>query len=199
MSLVTKVKVGNITNLSEARYCAGMGVDFLGFPSDNSKLALETFREITAWVSVPQFVLELEDRSYTDKEIDLLLSDYDVHCVECKSIHLTALAALTKLPAKPSILPAINTDEWHSVSEVINNFGDQVVAIRILPSSPVNWTVINIISQRYLVLVDVEKIDDVLMHSTVNVGVSLSGTEEIKPGLKRYEHLADVLERLEAE
>ena len=26
--------VGNITNLSEARYCAGMGVHFLAFPVD---------------------------------------------------------------------------------------------------------------------------------------------------------------------
>ena len=31
MSLQTFVKVGEITNLSDARYCAGMGVDLLGF------------------------------------------------------------------------------------------------------------------------------------------------------------------------
>ena len=29
MPLKTFVKVGNITNLSDARYCAGMGVDML--------------------------------------------------------------------------------------------------------------------------------------------------------------------------
>jgi phosphoribosylanthranilate isomerase len=31
MPLKTFVKVGCITNLSDARYCAGMGVDMLGF------------------------------------------------------------------------------------------------------------------------------------------------------------------------
>ncbi len=31
MALKTIVKVGNITNLSDARYCAVMGVDMLGF------------------------------------------------------------------------------------------------------------------------------------------------------------------------
>ena len=31
MPLKTIVKVGSITNLSDARYCAGMGVEMLGF------------------------------------------------------------------------------------------------------------------------------------------------------------------------
>jgi phosphoribosylanthranilate isomerase len=34
MALKCFVKVGNVTNLSDARYCAGMGVDLLGFPVD---------------------------------------------------------------------------------------------------------------------------------------------------------------------
>src|SRR6478736_3441572 len=64
MSLKTKVKVGNITNLSDARYCAGMGASWLGFPikeADGSLLAPEKFIDITGWVSGPEFVLEAEE------------------------------------------------------------------------------------------------------------------------------------------
>jgi phosphoribosylanthranilate isomerase len=49
MALKTKVKAGNITNLSDARYCAGMGVDWLGFPAD--VVNPDTFKEITNWVT----------------------------------------------------------------------------------------------------------------------------------------------------
>jgi phosphoribosylanthranilate isomerase len=58
MSLKTKVKAGNITNLSDARYCAGMGVDWLSFPAE--KVNPVKFKEITDWVTGPQFVLEAE-------------------------------------------------------------------------------------------------------------------------------------------
>src|SRR6187402_255425 len=64
MSLKTKVKVGNITNLSDARYCAGMGASWLGFPMkevDGSLLSPEKFMDITGWVSGPEFVLEAEE------------------------------------------------------------------------------------------------------------------------------------------
>ncbi len=59
MELKTKVKVGNITSLSEARYCAGMGVDFLGFPFGHDyETDFKRFTEITSWVSGPKFVIE---------------------------------------------------------------------------------------------------------------------------------------------
>lgn len=196
MSLVTKVKVGNITNLSEARYCAGMGVDFLGFPTGSSRLPVETFREIISWVSAPQFVLELEDRMYTGNEIDQLLIDYGVPCVECTSRHF---AALSGLPTTPSVLPAILAQEWDSVKGMIEDFNDQVVAIRVLPSPSADWAVISAISQRHLVLVDFEMVDDLQLLAAGKIGISLSGTEEMKPGLKQYQHLADVLEKLEVD
>ena len=58
MSLVTKVKAANITNLSDARYCAGMGVDWIGFPL--SQVNPTVFSEITGWLSGPQWVVEFQ-------------------------------------------------------------------------------------------------------------------------------------------
>ena len=68
MSLKLKIKVGNITNLSDARYSAGMGVDWLGFRMDN--IDPQTFREITGWVTGPRFVIEIHQPSDLNKAVD---------------------------------------------------------------------------------------------------------------------------------
>src|SRR5882762_4050125 len=59
--LITKVKVGQVTNLSEARYCAGMGVDFLSFPI--SSVDPKTYQEITGWVAGPKFGVEADSKT----------------------------------------------------------------------------------------------------------------------------------------
>ena len=62
MALKTMVKVGQITNLSNARYCAGMGVNMLGFVVDDGSeffISPEQFREISGWVAGVEFVGEI--------------------------------------------------------------------------------------------------------------------------------------------
>jgi phosphoribosylanthranilate isomerase len=49
MGLKTTVKVSGVNNLSNARYCAGMGVDMLGFDMDT--MPAEQFKEIRNWVA----------------------------------------------------------------------------------------------------------------------------------------------------
>lgn len=70
-----KIKINKVNNLTDARYFAAMGADYLGFCCN-----LETERycsptrikEITDWVEGPQFVLEL-DGWQSLEEIDTLL------------------------------------------------------------------------------------------------------------------------------
>ena len=61
MALKTFVKVGNITNLSDARYCAGMGVDQIGFnidPANSSYTEQDDLDSIRAWVSGVEIIAE---------------------------------------------------------------------------------------------------------------------------------------------
>ena len=54
MALSTFVKIDGVTNLSDARYCAGMYVDVLGFNLEESSqkfLNPTQYEEITGWVS----------------------------------------------------------------------------------------------------------------------------------------------------
>jgi phosphoribosylanthranilate isomerase len=65
--LKTFVKVSEITNLSDARYCAGMGVELLGFCMDETSpeyVSPEKFEEIKSWVAGVQLVGETQSADY---------------------------------------------------------------------------------------------------------------------------------------
>lgn len=67
----TKIKVNDIQNLTDARYFAAMGVDYLGFccnPGSETFCSLAKIKEITDWVQGPQFVLQFQGFQ-SEKEI----------------------------------------------------------------------------------------------------------------------------------
>jgi hypothetical protein len=101
MSLKTKVKAGNITNLSDARYCAGMGVDWLSFPAE--KVNPVKFKEITDWVTGPQFVLEVKSL-----ENSIPVSDYSVSTLQ---ISFSQLSWINEIPGKEWMV-TIRLSDW---------------------------------------------------------------------------------------
>jgi phosphoribosylanthranilate isomerase len=54
----TKIYASRVTNLSDARYFAAMGVDYLGIPLD-AGLKTETIKELFDWVEGPEFIGEI--------------------------------------------------------------------------------------------------------------------------------------------
>ena len=77
MALKTLVKISEVNNLSDARYCAGMRVAFLGFSLDktNSRfISPSKFKEITKWVSGVAFVGEVAPPDLP--KVDQLLASY---------------------------------------------------------------------------------------------------------------------------
>jgi phosphoribosylanthranilate isomerase len=79
MALKTLVKVSEVNNLSDARYCAGMGVEMIGFPLDESHpkfIDLAKLREISVWIAgikvVGEFTGEnVQNMNYLAKELNL--------------------------------------------------------------------------------------------------------------------------------
>ena len=54
MALKTFVKISSVNNLSDARYCAGMGVDIIGFDlheGSDHYVSPSKFKEIERWIS----------------------------------------------------------------------------------------------------------------------------------------------------
>ncbi len=61
--LSTKVKISHVNNLTDARYFAAVGADYLGFccnPDTEKYCSVSKINEIRQWVEGPEFVLELD-------------------------------------------------------------------------------------------------------------------------------------------
>ena len=66
MNFITKVKLGSITNLSDARYAAAAGIDYLGFcfdPNHQNYIAPMKAKEIIDWITGCEIVAEFGNQS----------------------------------------------------------------------------------------------------------------------------------------
>jgi phosphoribosylanthranilate isomerase len=178
MSLKAKVKVGNVTNLSDARYCAGMGVDLLGFPVGEGGLKPEQYKQLIDWVSGPEFVLE----AYHSKSADLqyITDNYPGHYIEIGSHQLDWLSR-----EDLNFVVAIKAEEWVKIKGRKN-----VKFVEIL-----EWNKEEIDPEIPALI----NTDDVAAVLKTNHGIALSGSDEEKPGIKDYGAMADILEALEVE
>ncbi len=187
MALKTLVKVGSITNLSDARYCAGMGVDFLGFrvvPDQANVMAPKTFQEIRGWITGPQIVAELygvRDR----QQLESILVEFQPDFLEFSLEEWEFLAPAPPLPFLLSIKPSDELPaNMPKPAYLIVNAPDDSFS-RFLPQHEILAAVASKI-----------KLDESLTLTGV-VGVCLTGGYEIRPGLKAEDELPEILEALE--
>lgn len=205
MALKTFVKLNGITNLTDARYGSGMYVNLLGFdlnPLSSSYVNPELYKEITGWVSGVEFVGEFSSNS----ELNLLetLQEYpSITWIEYDQLDvLSSLAgsqysliykiALSDLiTLKDRELEQLQSSGiiLHVFSEEINLSEDQISVVKQISLRCKVLLGAGINEGNILRLVD----------ETGIYGISLSGGEETKPGLKDLDELADILEQLETE
>ncbi len=188
MALKTKIKVGNITSLSEARYCAGMGVDFLGFPLKDIEKDIQQFTGISSWISGPQLVVECQ----SPNSIDPLL--WEQLSVDFIQIDLENLSQLTEL-GKPLFISM--PDELNN--EMINCLNARKDSIEYVITSEIGWKG-NLNSLRYFKVMIKDSLEDMDWDKIINngaAGFSLQGRQETSPGIHDYERLSSILDVLE--
>jgi phosphoribosylanthranilate isomerase len=197
MPLKTLVKVGNISNLSDARYCAGMGAEMLGFvviEGRNNFIHPKSYQEIRGWISGPSIVAEMYGITPTTN-VDSIISDYAPDFLEVNLADV-ALLPINKLPLIVSV--DNNTPSTELVKLAFMQ--DRIAFIQVNGSeNPLEF--IKKLSHRFPVLATIKslvELNDLLNTQAIN-GISLNGSQEIKPGLKDYGHLAGVLEQLDIE
>ena len=191
MALRTLVKVGEITNLSDARYCAGMGVELLGFnvqPDSDDFIGPDEFKEITEWVAGVQFVGEVGNDNL----------DYILQVIEEYGFDLIQLP-VDSIELKDKIdLPVIV--EVDSLEDPL--FTDVVKASYYLVTGQFETEKLKEVSTKYPILVGAgvfaETVNEQLDVTDIK-GVALAGSKEERPGYKDYDELADILEALEIE
>lgn len=180
MPLKTVVKVGNITNLSDARYCSGMGVDMLGFrvlEGQQNYISPKLFQEIRGWVSGPKIVAEIYGLTSSD-QLAQIIENYAPDYFELTAGEFDTFQSDLKLPC-------IVTGQAKADSKIayvlIEETGLSAYrgAAKLLVRPTSSETVLELI-----------KSSDV-------AGVALNGTPEDRPGFKDYADLADVLEKLD--
>jgi phosphoribosylanthranilate isomerase len=189
MALKTLVKVGCITNLSDARYCAGMGVDFLGFRVINGQSGMipaKSFQEIRGWITGPQIVAEIYGIESTD-ELRSVMQDFQPDYVELSLNELNKIGSAITIPY---ILSLKHGEELPS-------------SISSRPAYILTDLKVNPSTSKYIpdfeLLVQVSRVNDLSLAvgQTGISGIALLGGSEIRPGLKEYEELSAILEALE--
>lgn len=181
MALKTTVAVGNITNLSEARYCAGMGVQYLCFPAH--RVDPKIFKEITGWVNGPTFILDFSQTENVQEAMHAYATDHwllnqiqysQLHFSEEKKIFLDVRTNASPMEIDTSQVSFIVIREEQ---------------LAVFPRE---------MSEKLLVTGDTNSLISKIEHANIS-GIWLEGTEEERPGLKDYSKLETVLERLEIE
>lgn len=202
------VKISNVTNLSDARYCAGMGVEMLGFSIDEDSsnyISPKKFEEICSWLAGVQLVAET---SQTDPELLLkALADYPVHYVQVESPGLlTYLQSELSLPLILRV--SVDTYDTSDIYSILSRYGDSV-AYFLLESdanTPLTeeWiTVLTQLAKEYPILIGFGLDDEITVNKLTEtfpeIGIALRGSEEIRPGYKDFGSMMDILEALEEE
>jgi phosphoribosylanthranilate isomerase len=181
MPLKTIVKVGNITNLSDARYCAGMNVDMLGFVTVEGRenyLSAVEYQDIRSWVAGPKIVAQVYGAE-NKEEISKIINEYKPDYLEMSEHELRLI---------DNKLPIILRVSESSVTEFPK-------AAFVLKTYKKGMTL------QDNLLIETNNLKEIvhLIESNSIKGIVLSGSQEVSPGLKDYDNLAEILESLEVE
>ena len=207
MALRSFVKISSVTNLSDARYCAGMYVNMIGFDlEENSKnyTSSQKFNEITGWLSGVDFVAEFES-THPEKILGLVTEYKGVNFIEIQEeTHLRLLVNSSYgIIFKKNLISDEDLDDLIAKSMFFKDFG--VILYLVSESLEINDTIIQklktLASTAEVLLgfgIEPESLRNLIEETGVK-GIALEGGEEIKPGLKDFDQLAEILEVLEIE
>ena len=184
MPLKTVVKVGNISNLSDARYCSGMGVDMLGFcviEGQPHYISPKLFQEIRGWISGPKVVAQVYGLQSED-ELQSIIKNYLPDYLELSAKEYERYHSILTLPC------IVEISDKHVPSFEAKS-----------PAYVIVSDVAQLNQDTPPALLKVDSGEDLLktLESSQLKGVVLNGSPEIRPGFKDYGTLADILELLD--
>lgn len=193
--LKTLVKVSGIENLSDARYCAGMGVEFLGFPL--AQIPFEKFQEIRNWITGVEIVGEFSGSNTA--EMIGLIRQYQPDRIEVDS--KANLIELKKLDLPIILRVNIDTDNlpalFAAAAPFVNYFllvGNDKDSLLGAESQVEIW------AAQYSMLIGLdipeEDLDEWVDQSSIK-GIGLNAGKEDRPGFRDFTDLMTILEKLE--
>ncbi len=198
MALKTLVKVGNVTNLSDARYCAGMGVDLIGFVIDENSenyVSPEKLKEILSWLAGVEIVGEINHTPVS--AIAEYLGNYEMDIVQISDVSL--IQELKNLGKKIILRLEFENPYFEEFLVRYQSFVHYFL-VEGGEFSDFAQKTLKEYAQNYPILlgfgVDATNVQHILNDFSFK-GIALKGTNEIRPGYKDYDELSDILELIE--
>jgi phosphoribosylanthranilate isomerase len=192
MALKTFVKVSGINNLSDARYCAGMEVNELGFEIEEGNpnyVDPQVFKEIKGWLSGVQFVGEITSENTA---IDALIANYEVDLIQIENLEQIGEALSTSLKVCfASNNKALAQEAW--------DISEHQLAYILFDGTDYSIEEVEELA-KVVPIVLASGFDDQTVNERIKSsikGISIRGGNEIRPGYKDFDELADILEALE--
>lgn len=179
--LKKNVLVKSISNLSDARYCAGMGVEFLAFELDQDNeefIGFDKIKEIKGWLIGPKIGGRVSKDFIDQSTLKELNFDFIITDDEAAISHYKTGVAIVFL--ETTHVKNEDADAFILQSDDLGNAKNIEAAVPIFLEST-----------KAIELA--EQIED---YSTIE-GLVLKGTHEERPGFSSYDQLMDILELLE--
>jgi phosphoribosylanthranilate isomerase len=181
--------VRRVTNLSDARYCAGMGVDMLGYvidPDDADYVSPKLYQEMSGWVAGPRRVIELT----SSVDAVAIIEQYNPELVH---VHFNKIQK-TNLPDLPLILEC----DFAACERALREGSTMGLRTEYLLITGLKGQAFNTDFHPLLIDLGAMTTSGLVMVQQYDAdGIAMTGTREQAPGLKDYDHLAQVLEEID--
>ena len=199
MSLKYFVKVGNVNNLSDARYCSAMGVNQLGFKLndfDNNSSIIDNIKEIIGWINGVDTVAEFDnnDVEFINSIVKMELFDF---------IQLNHKISINDVNIDPKriIISIKHIDEFNEF--FVDDFIKKFSKISYLIIENVELFTSNQLykfSKNFKILIN-PTLNFIKNENLINkyslLGFNLFGSEEVKAGFKDYNSISDTLDLIQ--
>jgi phosphoribosylanthranilate isomerase len=187
--LKTKLYITGVTNLSDARYFAAMGADYLGFVA-SEYVDSTVINEMIDWVEGPQFIAELDGLEWNEDLIELIES-LKINGLSYPSFWQDGFmngkgVAFSKI----NVNSAINSDTdyfiLHQDKSVHQLSKQEISELQVMCNSRLI----------YLDLPFEAKDIDSILETFKIEGLVLRGGNEVKVGLKSFDELDEIFDHL---
>ncbi|MES2689061.1 MAG: hypothetical protein V4658_01580 [Bacteroidota bacterium] len=204
MSFLTKIKLGNVTNLSDARYAAAVGINYIGFcfdPSGHNYIAPIKAKEMMDWITGSYIVAEFGHQSFS--EINDISELLNVNVIELDNRLLP-----DELPAfgKPIIKKIdISVFDFDQLKTEIESYKEVCDAFHLynsgLPTHLTEMQLKELFANNQVIWgFDVS---DETIKEIINVyqpfALNISGGMEEKTGIKDFDELNELLDTITIE
>ncbi len=191
------VKINGVNNLSDARYCAGMGVEMMGFSvSENHEryLPVEKINGISGWISGIKIIAE----SYLGENPKTIIEKAE--SISAQAIEIEAGFYSLDMFSGKNLICRLDINEMSKVLPKIP--ADAVLHLKVKKTDIKELVEIAKLCAQRETILNVSELDlneiELILKETKVYGLSLDGGNELSPGLRDFEDICHVLEYLEA-